>query len=69
VADPNGIREFVVGTGGRSLNPLNAPQDNSTVSSASSFGVLNLTLHETSYDWAFAPATGNFTDSGTASCV
>jgi hypothetical protein len=31
--------------------------------------VLRLTLHETSYDWAFDPATGDFTDAGTASCV
>jgi hypothetical protein len=69
LADANGIREFVVGTGGKSLNPLNAPEPNSRVSSASSFGVLRLTLHETSYDWAFTPATGAFTDSGTASCV
>jgi hypothetical protein len=68
-ADASGIREFVVGTGGRSLNVLNAPQPNSMVSSSSSFGVLRLTLHEASYDWAFAPATGDFTDSGTASCV
>jgi acid phosphatase type 7 len=68
-ADANGIREFVVGTGGRSLNPLNAPTPNSKISSAESFGVLRLTLHETSYDWEFDPATGTFTDAGTASCV
>jgi hypothetical protein len=69
LADASGVREFVVGTGGRSLNALNTPQSNSQVSSASSFGVLRLTLHETSYDWAFDPATGDFTDAGTASCV
>lgn len=68
-ADPSGIREFVVGTGGRSLNPLNTLRPNSEASSASSFGVLRLTLHETGYDWAFDPATGNFTDAGTAPCV
>ncbi|MDP9328911.1 MAG: metallophosphoesterase [Actinomycetota bacterium] len=68
-ADANGIREFVVGTGGRSLNPLDTPQPNSRAGSASSFGVLRLTLHDTSFDWAFVPATGTFTDAGAASCA
>ncbi|MBA3691828.1 MAG: metallophosphoesterase, partial [Actinobacteria bacterium] len=68
-ADPNGIREFVVGTGGKSLNSLNAAQPNSEVGSSSSFGVLELTLHRTSYDWDFVAATGSFDDQGTAACV
>ncbi|MEO8293369.1 MAG: metallophosphoesterase [Actinomycetota bacterium] len=68
-AAANGIREFVVGTGGRALNSMNAPRPNSQVSSAASFGVLHLTLHPTSYDWSFDPATGSFTDAGTSSCV
>ncbi|MEP6476045.1 MAG: metallophosphoesterase [Actinomycetota bacterium] len=68
-AAANGIREFVVGTGGRGLNPLNAPTPNSQASSADSFGVLHLTLHPTGYDWSFDPATGSYTDAGTSSCV
>lgn len=68
-ADPSGIREFVVGTGGKSLSPLDTLRPNSRATSASSFGVLRLTLHEASYDWTFAPATGDFTDVGTDACV
>ena len=36
---------------------------------SSTFGVLKLTLHPTSYDWQFIPVAGEtFTDSGTGSC-
>jgi len=67
--DPLGLREFVVGTGGANLVPLEAPIANSEVRSASTFGVLQLTLHASSYDWAFLPETaGGFTDTGQASC-
>jgi hypothetical protein len=38
------------------------------VRNGSTYGVLKLTLHETSYDWQFVPIAGQtFTDSGTAS--
>lgn len=32
------------------------------------FGVLKLTLHPTSYDWAFTSITGVVLDSGTQDC-
>jgi acid phosphatase type 7 len=33
------------------------------------FGVLKLTLHPTSYDWVFVPIAGqSFTDTGTTAC-
>ncbi|HEY4408633.1 MAG TPA: metallophosphoesterase [Acidimicrobiia bacterium] len=68
-ADPNGIREFVVGTGGESHNSFNGVAPNSQVRNASTFGVLKLTLHPGSYDWKFTPVAGkSFTDSGTARC-
>jgi acid phosphatase type 7 len=36
---------------------------------ANAFGVLELTLHPTSYDWAFVPDTpGGFADAGSAAC-
>jgi acid phosphatase type 7 len=71
-ADPaNGIREFIVGTGGRSLHPFGptvAP--NSVVRHDETFGVLKMTLHPTSYDWEFIPEAGKtFTDIGSASCT
>src|SRR5262249_32802788 len=69
-ADPRGIREFVVGTGGASHHGVAAPQPHSEVRDATTFGVLKLTLHPTSYDWAFVPvAGGRFTDTGNGSCV
>ena len=69
-ADPQlGIREFVVGTGGKSLRSTGAPQPNSEVRNSATFGVLRLTLHATSYDWRFVPVAGStFTDVGTGSC-
>jgi hypothetical protein len=67
-----GIREFVVGTGGYSLNSFKTIVANSVKDSrnASAFGVLKLTLHPDSYDWEFVPVAGQtFTDSGSDSCV
>jgi len=67
--DPNGIREFVVGTGGQEHEPFIAPAANSQVFNNDTFGVMKLTLHPTSYDWQFVPeAGGTFTDSGTSAC-
>ena len=68
-ADPNGIREFVVGTGGAGLRGFSPLQPNSEASNSSTWGVLKLTLHPTSYDWQFMPVAGKtFTDSGSATC-
>jgi len=69
-ADPvNGIREFVVGTGGRSHDPLGFAIANSEVRNTNTFGVLKLTLIPGSYSWEFVPVEGEtFTDSGTGFC-
>ena len=68
--DPNhGIREFVVGTGGGDHTPVVSLAANSQVVNDTTFGVLKLTLHATSYDWQFVPEAGaTFTDSGTGTC-
>jgi len=67
--DPLGLREFVVGTGGRSHYDFATILPNSEVHDNTSFGVLKLTLHPGSYDWQFIPVTGStFTDSGSADC-
>ena len=70
-ADPvNGIREFVVGTGGASLHSFGTIAPNSEVRNNTTWGVLKLTLNPTSYDWEFIPIAGQtFTDSGSAACV
>lgn len=69
-ADPaNGIREFVVGTGGAEHYAFVAAQPNSQVRNGGTFGVLRLTLHPGSYDWEFVPEAGKtFTDSGGSAC-
>ena len=70
LADPaRGIREFVVGNGGRELRPFGIIQPNSEVRNSGTYGVLKLTLHPTSYDWRFLPVAGqSFTDSGSDQC-
>jgi hypothetical protein len=69
VARPDGIREFVVGTGGASHYPFGTPIANSEARDSTSFGVLELVLRETGYEWEFVPVAGaTFTDSGSGSC-
>jgi hypothetical protein len=64
-----GIRQFVVGTGGVSLNGFRAPLPHSQVRNANTYGVVELTLHDNSYDWRFVPEAGkSFRDSGRGSC-
>jgi calcineurin-like phosphoesterase family protein len=63
-----GIREFVVGTGGKSHYPFAAIRPNSQVRDANTYGVLRLTLRPTGYDWRFVAESGTFTDSGSTAC-
>lgn len=64
-----GVRQFVVGTGGRSLYPIVRRNPASRVRQSRHFGVLVLRLRPGSYAWRFEAATaGAFTDSGSASC-
>ena len=64
--DARGLREFVVGTGGRSFYAFPTPITNTEAWNTSTHGVLKLTLHATSYDFQFVPIAGQtYTDSGT----
>jgi hypothetical protein len=64
-----GLRQFTVGTGGRSHQMFRSPVPNSEVRNGGTYGVLALTLHPDSYDWRFVPEAGKtFTDSGTTAC-
>jgi hypothetical protein len=69
-ADPErGIREFVVGTGGRSHYEIETTLPNSEAHNDDTFGVLKLTLHPNGYDWQFTPVEGaEFSDSGHDRC-
>jgi hypothetical protein len=64
-----GIREFVVGTGGAELRRFATVKPNSQVRNAETYGVLKLTLNRGSYNWKFVPVAGEtFTDSGRTRC-
>jgi 3',5'-cyclic AMP phosphodiesterase CpdA len=67
--DPNGVRQFVVGTGGAGVYRFDRLLPQSEVRNNESYGILKLTLSATSYDWEFVAAVGTFKDSGTANCV
>ena len=63
-----GMREFVVGTGGKSLRLFLNVRANSEARDVSSFGVLELKLGAAAYGWRFRPAVGSFTDRGSPAC-
>jgi hypothetical protein len=69
---PNGIIEFVVGTGGGDHGSVGVIPANSVVRDNTTYGVLKLTLHPTSFDWQFLPETasgnGTFSDAGSQAC-
>ena len=69
-ADPLfGLRQIVVGTGGRNYRSFGLPVPGSEVRIAKTFGVLKLTLRADSYDWEFVPEAGKtLTDQGTTAC-
>ncbi len=66
----HGIREFVVGTGGKSHYKFRRSiLLTSEVRNDDTFGVLKVTLRSGSYDWQFVPVAGEtFTDSGSTPC-
>jgi acid phosphatase type 7 len=64
-----GLPLINVGTGGRGHAGFKAPVANSLVRNGSAWGVLKLTLHAASYDFAFLPVAGaKFTDAGSGTC-
>lgn len=70
VADPiNGIREIVVGTGGKNHYAIGTGIANSLIRNDNTFGAIKFDLSPTSYTWQFIPIAGStFTDSGADSC-
>jgi hypothetical protein len=71
VADPDfGLPLINVGTGGRGhAGFIKTPKANSVMRDDTSWGVLKLTLHSDSFDYAFLPIAGSkFTDAGTGVC-
>lgn len=68
--DPQrGIRQFVIGNGGKSLYPFKTIRANSEVRNNDTYGVLKLTLKPKGYDWEMQSIPGSdFTDKGSALC-
>lgn len=68
-ADPQGTREFVVGTGGATLRPFGRIKTNSEVRIAGTHGVIQFSLYPDHYQWQFVPAEEpSMTDQGTGAC-
>jgi 3',5'-cyclic AMP phosphodiesterase CpdA len=69
-ADPEGVRQFTVGMGGRSHYQFDTPLPNSEKRNDDTWGVLKLTLRPAGYDWEFVGVSGSdFEDTGSADCV
>lgn len=70
VADSaRGLRQFIVGTGGRSRYPALFAQPNTEVRADKVDGVLKMTLRASDYSWEYLPTVrGAAVDAGTASC-
>ena len=67
--DPGGIRQFIVGTGGKSRFGHLGAAPNSEVRDNRRPGVLKLTLRDGGYAWQFVTTpAGRVADSGTAGC-
>ena len=63
------VRQFVVGSGGRSHRAVVEPKPNSEVRNDDTYGVLQLQLRPDGYSWTFVPERGGaFTDAGANSC-
>lgn len=65
---PTGIRQFIVGTGGKALHAFGTVRANSEVRIAGLYGVLRMTLNSTSYDWRLQAEDGTIADSGSGTC-
>src|SRR5260370_16658662 len=64
-----GIREFVVGTGGKNHRPILLAKPNSESRNADAFGILKLALRSGGYDWQFISEPGKaFRDAGSGKC-
>jgi hypothetical protein len=68
--DDNGIRQFVVGTGGETRSFSGPAASFSEVLIGAQPGALRLTLNDGGYEWAFLRAPdGSVADQGQASCT
>ena len=64
----HGPREFVVGTGGKSLGLIRQAKANSEVRYTENFGVLAISLGPVGYSWQLATEGAGIADAGAANC-
>ena len=64
IPDPQGPRQFIVGTGGRKLTKRTKDTPNSEYARFDHFGVLKLTLRPDSYRWEFINVDDRVLDTG-----
>lgn len=68
-SDVHGVREFIVGTGGKNHSPFFYPVNRSVTRQNVSFGVLAMTLYSDHFNWRYVAEPGaTYRDSGTAPC-
>ena len=65
--DPNGIRHFIVGTGGIGNYTVTETKPGQEYT-ASVLGIIKLTLNPTNYSWQFINTSSTVLDSGSDSC-
>jgi len=67
-ADPKGLTQLTVGTGGAFYTGTGTVAANSVVRQKNLFGVEKLVLHSSSWDYSFIPDNSTWTESGTGTC-
>ncbi|HEU0054721.1 MAG TPA: hypothetical protein VFQ39_16155, partial [Longimicrobium sp.] len=68
-ADPRGVRQFVVGTGGAPAYPMRHARETTEARTNRARGVLRLVFHDDGYEWDFVPIRGvSYSDRGRAEC-
>jgi hypothetical protein len=69
VDEEHGIRQFIVGTGGAQLYPVEQVRAQSVTRNTRSFGVLEVSLRPGEYRWRFVPVgLRGYRDRGSAPC-
>jgi hypothetical protein len=64
-----GVRQFIVGTGGKSHYQLDTALPNSMFREGAHYGILRLRLRPDAYRWRFIDINGVTRDSGTTACT
>lgn len=66
--DSQGVREFIVGTGGKELYKQAGSEANSQKVVDYQYGVLKLQLFKSAYKWEFVAVNGDILDDGQQNC-